>query len=170
MRFTLAELLDDANVTPAGSFPEASAHLRGAQPPPLRMTARYGFPTVALGKVVVTIDTACRNEDANTTRTREGNQGRMTLMLMRCQFSQQIGKVQELFGSEVLKPHACGSVHRSIPGLHSSNSARTVPSSRSLSIWKPSLWQIARISRFSARMVHSTCLSFSSRATATSRR
>jgi hypothetical protein len=53
---------------------------------------------------------------------------------------------------------------------HTSNSARTVPSSRSLSIRNPSFWQMARISRFSARIVHTTRFSFSSRATAISRR
>jgi hypothetical protein len=53
--FSDVVVLEVFAVMPAGSLPDAIAHLKGVQPPLAFIAAEYGVPTVSLGREVVVI-------------------------------------------------------------------------------------------------------------------
>jgi hypothetical protein len=59
---------------PAGSVPDAIAHLYGVQPPLAFIAAEYAAPTVSLGRAVVVIATAPKHR-APSSKIRENSQG-----------------------------------------------------------------------------------------------
>jgi hypothetical protein len=55
VRFSDVVALDALAVMPAGSVPDAIAHLYGVQPPLALIAAEYALPTVSLGREAVSI-------------------------------------------------------------------------------------------------------------------
>lgn len=74
VRFNDVVVLDALEMTPAGSFPDAMAHLYGVQPPLALTVAEYAVPLVPLAKEVVVMATLPKHRVPSRSRRRENRQ------------------------------------------------------------------------------------------------